>query len=63
MDRIRVVADNLMCWPVSAATLEALACSCYDPWARSDPGPEFVETISEGEWLKRKAALRGEQYG
>ena len=58
MGRILVASSNFMCWPVDAETLEALACSHYDPWVWIDPRPNFTETITESEWLKRKAALQ-----
>lgn len=56
--RVKVVADDLMCFPAHPQTLEALACSTYDAYARSDPDPEPVETIGIGEWQKRRDATR-----
>ena len=53
--KIKVVCADMMCFPVDPQTLEALACSSYDPYAISDPDPEPVETIGYFEWLKRKA--------
>ncbi len=52
--RIKVVGADLMCFPVDPQTLEALACSTYDPYALKDPDPEPVETIDACEWLRRK---------
>ena len=60
MDRILVISNTFMCWPVDAVTLESLACSSYDPWVWFDSQPDFIEKITEGEWLRRKAALSKE---
>jgi len=54
--RIKVVCTDWMCFPVSPKTLEALATSCYDPWA-FNPDQTPIETISYSEWLRRKNAL------
>ena len=51
--KVKVVGEDLMCFPVRPSDLEPLACSCYDPYAWSDPDPEPVETISLEEWLRR----------
>lgn len=56
---IKVVCSDLMCFPVNPISLEATACSCYDPWALSDPDSIPVETISYSEWLDRKNQLWG----
>jgi len=53
-DRIKVVCEDKMCFPVHPETLEALACSCYDAYALSDPENGPIETISHTEWLRRK---------
>jgi len=52
--KIKVVGIDFMCFPVNAVSLEPLACSCYDPYAWIDPDPYAVETISVGEWNKRR---------
>ena len=57
--KIKVVCENLMCFPSHPKTLEALGSSCYDPWAWSDPDPEPVETISIAEWYRRKHCSSG----
>jgi hypothetical protein len=51
--KIKVVGVDLMCWPVNPATLEATACSTYDPYAWCDPEREPIETISHDEWTRR----------
>ena len=50
--KVKVVCDDLMCFPVDPVTLEPLACSYYDAYAISDPDPEPIKTISYGEWLR-----------
>lgn len=55
--KIKVVCADLMCFPVCPKTLSALATSCYDPYAVSDPDPTPQETISFEEWLNRKRRL------
>ena len=55
--KIKVVNTDLMCFPVSATTLEPLACSSYDPYAWSDPDPDPTETIDVSEWLMRRARM------
>lgn len=52
--KIKVVGHDLMCFPVCAQTLEALSCSCYDPYAWSDPDKYCIETIGIGEWQLRR---------
>ncbi len=49
--KIKVVCDDLMCFPVDPVTLEALACSYYDAYAITDPDREPVKTIGYFEWL------------
>ena len=56
-NRINVVCNGMMCYPVDAETLEALRTTCYDPWAISDPKPDYKETIGEAELYRRRAAL------
>lgn len=56
--KIKVVGCDLMCFPVDPVTLNALACSSYDPWAIRDPDPEPIETISCGEWNRRLSDKR-----
>lgn len=51
--KVKVVCVDMMCFPARPTDLEPLACSCYDPYAWSDPDPEPVETISFYEWLRR----------
>ena len=34
---IKVVCTDMMCYYVDKATLKALCCSFYDPWALSQP--------------------------
>jgi len=60
MDRIKVVGPDMMCWPVDAVTLEALACSHYDPYAWVTPDPKYTETISMHEWYDRRKQLKGD---
>lgn len=52
--KVKVVGENMMCFPARPGDLEPLACSSYDPCAWSDPDQEPVETISVGEWQKRR---------
>ena len=59
--KIKVVGADLMCFPADPLTLAALACSSYDPWAISDPDTTPVETISCGEWNKRRADRRDQE--
>ena len=59
--KIKVVGEDRMCFPADPLTLQALSCGCYDPFALSDPDPEPLETISLGEWSRRRAALAGQQ--
>lgn len=54
--RIKVVGADRMCWPVDAASLEALATSCYDPLPWTDPEP--VEIISASDWYMRREKRR-----
>lgn len=51
--KIKVVCEDLMCFPVRVIDLEPTSCSTYDQWALSDPDPEPVETISVSEWNLR----------
>lgn len=60
--KVKVVGDDLMCFPARPGTFEPLACGCYDPYARSDPDPEPVETISIGEWYLRRDAQWRKMY-
>ena len=60
--KIKVVCNDLMCFPVDPNTLEATSCSVYDPYAMTDPDPEPVETISHNEWIKRKDRLFDKMY-
>lgn len=59
--KIKVVGADLMCFPADPLTLDALACGSYDPWAISDPDTTPVETISCGEWNKRRADRRDQE--
>lgn len=54
---IKVVGEDLMCFPADPKTLEPLGTGCYDPWAWKDPEPA-VETISLSEWQRRRNAQR-----
>ena len=56
--KIKVVGEDRVCFPADPITLQALSCGCYDPFALSDPDPEPLETISLGEWSRRRAARR-----
>ena len=60
--KIKVVCDDLMCFPVDPKTLEATGCTCYDLWAWSDLDPEPVETISYSSYLGRKLKLHSFFY-
>ena len=51
--KIKVVCEDLMCFPVRVSDLEPTSCSTYDQWALSDPDHEPVETISVSEWNLR----------
>lgn len=53
--KIKVVTEDLMCFPVRPDTLEPLACSCYDPWAWTHPDPEPLKTITADEWQRRRS--------
>ena len=53
--KVKVVGDDLMCFPARADDLEPLACGCYDPYAWSDPDQDPVETIDIGEWQSRRS--------
>lgn len=50
--KIKVVCSDNMCFPINPKTLEAVGCSCYDPY-----GNHFLdgalEIISHGEWCNR----------
>lgn len=59
--RIKVVGNDYMCFPVDLFTLEALAQSCYDPYAWVDPDPEPTETICLAEWSQRRQAIFQQQ--
>lgn len=52
--KVKVVGEDLMCFPVRPGDFEPLACGCYDPYAWSDPDPEPMETIGIGEWRRRR---------
>jgi hypothetical protein len=52
--KVKVVCEDLMCFPARPGDLEPLACGSYDPYAWIDPDPEPVETIGFCEWLKRR---------
>ncbi len=54
---VNVVCEGLMCFPARQDTLEALRTTCYDPWALTDPNPKYAETLSHGEYLRRKYEL------
>ena len=56
--KVKVICEGLMCFPADPKTLEALATSCYDAYAISDPDTAPVETISCGEWQVRLDAMR-----
>lgn len=56
--KIKVVCADMGCFPVNAKSLEALACTVYDPYAWSDP-EDAVETISYEEWVQRLNVMRG----
>jgi hypothetical protein len=55
--RIKVVGNDMICFPAHPQTLEPLACGTYDPHAWSDPDPEPVETITINEWQLRKLLM------
>ena len=55
--KVKVVGEDLMCFPAAVGTLDPLSCGCYDPWAWVDPDSEPVETISINEWQKRRHVL------
>ncbi len=53
--KIKVVGDDRMCFPADPKTLDPLGVSFYDAYAISDPEHCPVETISAGEWNRRRA--------
>jgi hypothetical protein len=61
-DRIKVVCPDMMCFPVDAKTLEPLACSCYDPYAWSDPDHDAIETISQFDLNFRRGECHPDFY-
>jgi hypothetical protein len=61
--KIKVVGEDLMCFPADPVTLEPLSCGCYDPYAWSCPDHEPVETIGIEEWQDRRNKLRGGACG
>jgi hypothetical protein len=56
--KIKVICNDLMCFPVNPTTLEPLSCESYDAYAITDPDSEPVETISHSEWCKRRDKQR-----
>jgi len=56
--KVKVICQDLMCFPAHPVTMEPLACSTYDAYALSDPDHAPVETIGHGEWQRRRNALR-----
>ena len=56
--KIKVVCEDLTCFPVDPKTLKALATAVYDPWAWADPDPAPVETITVAEWNRRRQHQR-----
>ena len=56
-NRIKVVCDDLMCFPVLPETYEPTGVSCYDAYALTDPDPEPIETISYSEWLDFRSKI------
>jgi hypothetical protein len=56
--KVKVVGNDLMCFPADPETLAPLACSTYDPYALTDRELGPVETISFGEWLHRREATQ-----
>lgn len=60
-DKIKVVADDKMCFPVDPKTLEPVTSSIYDPYAWSDPDPEPLETITISELYRRQDAIRRDE--
>ncbi len=61
--KIKVVCDDLMCFPVDPKTFEAISCGSYDAYAITDPDPEPLETIGTGEWYSRRAVLARDGVG
>lgn len=55
-DKIKVVCDDKMCFPVDPKTLKPVTSSIYDPYAWSDPDPEPLETITISELYRRQDA-------
>lgn len=60
--KVKVVGEDMMCFPADPKTLDPLGCSCYDAYARSDPEVGPVETISVGEWSTRRNALWRQEF-
>ena len=54
--KIKVVGEDLLCFPVNPITLEAESCGCFDSYAFTAPDPEPDETIHFTEWWSRIAA-------
>lgn len=60
-DKIKVVCDDKMCFPVDPKTLKPITSSIYDPYAWSDPDPEPLETITISELYRRQDARAVEE--
>lgn len=53
--KIKVVGEDLMCFPVDPETLQPMGVSYYDPYVFTDLEPEPIETITLEEWNRRQA--------
>jgi hypothetical protein len=54
---VKVVGNDLRCFPVDPVTLEPRGPSVYDPYALTDPEPGIV-TMGLGEWEKKRFEMR-----
>lgn len=56
--KIKIVCEDLMCFPADPVTLGALACSAYDPWAISDPEEGVHSHMSYAKWCLLRSKAR-----
>ena len=56
--KIKVICIDKTCFPVDPKTLEATSCGTYDPYARTVPDLDAVETIDYCEWLRRNQTMK-----
>ena len=56
--KIKVVGEDLLCFPADPKTLDPLGSGCFDQWAWTDPEPGPIETICLAEWQTRRNRQR-----